>query len=118
MANKGPRMRIDIPALEAIIVAANRFKQVCDEKATSIRQTCLKMESEESLTGGEGDTIRQSFQAISTGISNVEKSVDFAVTTLNSSLEKAIGMQKGRMAGDLQDKSQSAAGKAGVLRKN
>lgn len=118
MAQKGPKIKLDIPALEAIIVAAARLASSCHEKATSIRQTCLSMESEESLTGGEGDTLRECFANVSKGISNIESSIDYTVKNLNASLDKTIQMQRGRMAGSLQEDTAAATNKAGVFKKD
>ena len=80
MGQKGPKMNISIPALESTIVAGNKFKQECEARAQSIRQTCMAMESDESLVGGEGDTIRELFRSIAAGINSIESSMMYAVT--------------------------------------
>lgn len=118
MGQKGPKMNISIPALESTIVAGNKFKQECEARAQSIRQTCMAMESDESLVGGEGDTIRELFRSIAAGINSIESSMMYAVTNLDKSLESAIKLQKGRMAGDTADRAAATTKKAGVFKKN
>ena len=59
MSTKGPiDARIDVGALNEVIVYANQYRQEVSAKADAIRTVCRKMEDEESLKGGDGDHIR------------------------------------------------------------
>lgn len=118
MGQKGPKMQIDIPSLEAVIVGAGRLRNECQQRANTIRQICNSMETDETLVGGEGDTIRECFQDIAAGVTNIENSIDYAIRNLNTALEKAIKLQKSRMSGSLAEDTKSATNKAGVFKKN
>ena len=108
---------VDAPALQEIIVSANRLRQECTKSADNIRKVCLNMEEEESLKGGDGDIIREAFASISSGVTNLEKSLSFVTQTLNNNLEKILKMVAGKSTGAMQEETQAATKKMGIFKK-
>lgn len=118
MAVKGSvDTKIDTGALNEIIVYSNLFsKEVCDA-VEQIQTICRRMEEEESLKGGDGEMIRESFIKISKGCMQIATSAKGISKTLDNRLGKALGMGKGSIAGNAAESAKSAADKAGVIRK-
>lgn len=109
--------KIDIQALNEVIVFANQYRQQVEEQTTIIRTVCLQMEQEESLVGGDGDVIREAFKSIAEGTAKLEASVNYITKQLNTKLGSAIQMRKGTTVGDAQDAMKKANQNMGVLAK-
>lgn len=108
---------VDAPALQEIIVSANRLRTECSKSADHIRAVCTNMAEEESLKGGDGDVIREAFSNISSGVTNLEKSLTFVTQTLNNSLEKVLKMVAGKSTGAMQEETNKATKKMGIFKK-
>ncbi len=110
-------MVVDGPALNEIIVFANQLKTDCCEKAEHIRKICLSMEEEESLSGGDGDVIRENFKKTATGINKLEGSITYIVAKLNTSLESVVKMYAGKNTQAVSEQMDSATKKTGMFNK-
>lgn len=117
MANPGLSTSIDVDALTAIIVFANSYRNVVETNAAQIKALCKSMKEDESLSGGDGDDIRENFSKLADGCTNLEKSMQVIAKVLNEKLEVAIQMRHGQTLGDSTDKANKAAASAGVLKK-
>ena len=117
MANPGLSTSIDVDALTAIIVFANSYRNVVETNAAQIKSLCTAMEQDESLSGGDGDEIRENFAKLANGCSNLEKSMQAIAKVLNEKLEVAINMRHGKTLGDSTDAANKAAANMGVLKK-
>lgn len=119
MANKGPLdAKIDVGALNEIIVYANQYRQEVTEKTDAIRNLCNQMAENESLSGGDGDVIRDNFAKIATGCSSLDRSTEFIVKTLNDKLGVAIQMRHSSSIGSSTESMDKAASTVGVLKKD
>lgn len=118
MAVKGAvDTKIDTGALNEIIVYSNIFSKEVSDFCDQIQQICRKMEEEESLKGGDGDAIRESFVKISKGCHQISNSAKSISKILDTKLSAALGMKKGTYSGNADDAASRAANKAGVVRK-
>ena len=109
--------KIDTGALNEIIVFANMYKTEVSSLAEEIRTICRKMDEEESLKGGDGDGIRDSFDTIATGCQQIAKSAEQIAKILDTKLSKALNMKNGAMSANASESASAAAKKAGVVRK-
>ena len=118
MSTKGPiDARIDVGALNEVIVYANQYRPEVSAKADAIRTVCRKMEDEESLKGGDGDHIRECFATIAKGCNQLDKSTEKIVAVLNDKLATAIGMRHGATSNAASEAVTSANKKVGFMNK-
>lgn len=118
MSAKGPiDARIDVGALNEVIVYANQYRQEVSSKADAIRTVCRKMEDEESLKGGDGDRIRECFATIAKGCNQLDKSTEKIVSVLNDKLSTAIKMRHGQTTNAATDSTTAATKKVGFMNK-
>lgn len=120
MAGKGPSQNliIDVSVLNEVIVFANSYRTEIAEKADTIRAICRRMQDEESLKGGDGEQIRNSFDVIGKGCNDLNTSAQYIVEVLNDRLEAAIKMRHGESLGDSVDTAAKAAKSVGVYKKD
>jgi len=117
MANKGLLdTKIDVQALNEIIIFANRYRSEVTDNVERIRTLCKRMEEEESLKGGDGDQIRANFEKIASGCNQLDKSTEFIVKQLNEKLGVAIKMRHGATTSASTETVAQAANKTGVLK--
>lgn len=117
MANPGVVTSIDVDALTAIIVFANGYRNLVESNAAKIKALCRSMKEDESLSGGDGDIIRDNFAKLSDGCTGLEKSMAAISKVLNEKLEAAIQMRHGATLGDSTEQATKAARNVGVLKK-
>lgn len=118
MATKGPmNTKIDKNAVNELIVYANQYKQSVSESVEVIRTYCRQMEEEESLKGGDGESIRASFKTIADACNRLETSISYIVTKLNEKLEYMIKLNKGSAAANASESAQKAQRNMGVFKK-
>jgi hypothetical protein len=117
MANKGLLdTKIDVMALNEIIIFANHYRSEVTERVETIRKLCKQMEEEESLKGGDGDQIRANFEKIASGCNQLDKSTEYIVKVLNDKLGTAIKMRHGSTTNAATEAVTQAANKTGVLK--
>ncbi len=117
MAGKGPvDVVFDLPAVNEIIVFANKYKDDVQTSADEIRTICKQMSENESLSGGDGEEIKANFQQIANGCNHLEKSVETIVKVLNDRLESMIKMGKGTTTANSSDAAKKASSNLGVLK--
>jgi len=118
MAVKGTvNTSIDVNELSSLIVFAKRYADEVSQASDEVRTLCRGMAEEESLKGGDGENFRNQFAQIATAYSNIDKSIQYIVTTLNEKLKKALTMTKNSSSAASADMAAAAAKKAGVLKK-
>lgn len=117
MGNKGPvDTKIDVGALNEVIVFANQYRHEVSAKADEIRTVCRKMEEEESLKGGDGDHIRECFATIAQGCNQLDRSTEKIVSVLNEKLSVAIQMRHGQTSNAVSDSTAAAARNVGAYK--
>ena len=94
MANKS-QVNIDPDALEEFIISLNKFKFIAEEEHKKILRETSSMLENESLSGGDGDQLRESFQGVADASTNLYSSLEQWVAMLDQQLEKAYGMKQG-----------------------
>lgn len=117
MAQPGVVAKIDAEALTGIIVFFNSYRQLVEDNCEKIRAICHSMETEESLSGGDGDAIREAFADISDGCAPLVRSINNISKVLNEKLEVAVNMRHGKSVGDAGTAAKDAAKNVGVLKK-
>ena len=108
---------IDVNELSSLIVFAKRYSEEVSAASDEIRTLGSGMAQEESLKGGDGEAIREQFAKIGTACSNIDRSVQYIVDTLNEKLKSALQMTKSTASSQSEDAVASAVKKAGVLKK-
>lgn len=115
---KGPLdTKIDLSTLNTIIVFANQFSRDCGDRSEDIITICRKMETEESLAGGDGEEIRKSFEEIAKGAAHIGKSAKQISKILDSKLGKGLDLKKGHYSAQAMEETSKAADSAGVIKK-
>lgn len=115
--NKGLDTTVDTAVLNGLIVSGNMFCKDTLEISDSISTIARKMEDDESLKGGDGDQIRESFSQIAVGAKNVSKSAKQITHVLNDKLDKALKAKQGRFGADSSSQAKTATAKAGIQKK-
>ena len=116
MANKSLDTKIDIGAMNEIIVHGQQYKNEMSAAAGEIRSICQQMSEDESLAGGDGEQIKANFATIAEGCTNLEKSLEYIMKILNEKLAPAIEMRRGATLGDSTEVAKSATDKVGVFK--
>lgn len=117
MGNKGPiNVVLDIPAINEVIVYANQFNQEVGESANTIRTLCNQMTANETLSGGDGEQIKEAFGNIAKGCNSIEKSTAAIVRILNDRLSKMLQMNKGKTTDSAMEAAQKAQKQMGVIK--
>lgn len=118
MAVKGAvNTAIDVNELSSLIVFAKRYSDEVSSASDEIRTLCRGMAEEESLKGGDGEMLREQFAKIGTACSSIDKSVQYIVEVLNEKLKDALQMTHATASSQSEDAINTAAKKAGVLKK-
>lgn len=118
MAGKGPiDVVVDAPSLSEIIVFVNRSRFTITDEADSIRAICKQMSDNKSLSGGDGEEIKNNFKIIADGCQNLVKSFDHISAVLNERLSVLTQMNKGKITAESTEEAKKAAKKMGVLKK-
>lgn len=119
MGNKGPLdVKMDVPALNEIIVYTRQFKAEVSEKIDQIRTLVTRWTEDESFNGGDAENIKANFIVIAKGCDHLAQSIEFIDKKLNEKLEVLAKMNKNTTSSASSDAASSAANKMGVLRKN
>lgn len=118
MAQKGAvNTNIDFDAINAVILAAGKYKNVAESVTTEIRKIADQMRDEESLIGGNGEVIRDCFVEIGQGAYEVEMSLQQLIKLVDIALGKAMRSTESNVTNNAADEAANAAKNAGVYKK-
>lgn len=117
MAGKGPMdAKIDTQALNEVIVFANQYRIDVKDQSERVRRICMNMQTEESLSGGDGDVIRDNFMKIAVCCEQLDNSTEYIVKVLNDKLGAAIQLRHGAAIGNSTESMDAAVKNTGVFK--